>query len=972
MKLKSNAKSRKKIVINDLKGLLGNGFKAALAVALAPFSPVTTVTYGLDSLIGFWKAIGVKQDIVGQATIVVFESYFITLGKSLTSYVTSKEVKAEIEKKISNELAMNISVFAEEYNLFGLAIFPLNQSPLFNDLQKLTHELLIACDFAVETVVNILNKIQSEYTLNLGHYLWQTRTTNKAFCTWFYKNIPAENRDTRLGRSVINYKERTKKEVLEKLPIARGTDYENCFNLSNIYVEPHAIIEGPEAENSTEPIIDLVLKLIDSSQPIMTHGSPGHGKTSFAKVLCKKITDIRRDILPIFVVFNAIPANTHFGHFLKSQFGEWLNLDFLKRNRTLFVIDGIDEAQAVEGRSAFGQIFDSITYLINDVNKSASEILSTVIYTGRTNFIDSYRTCFPQETKYVELLDLQPEQQKIWLTNFAKLAKLTVAERPTIKKLDALGLSDFTGQPVLLTIVSMMFIETEGKNQLTSSQERQIDKADIYDRLIAWTYERRWAQPKFNHLAYYIPSLTDYYKILGTIALAIHSRGGRSIKETNLVRLLKNKPHLIENIRELSVQKLLQMTKLSFYFRSVEGFAYEFVHKSLEDYLVATLIENTADDIKRFSSQYVKSAILPIFYELFANRSIEANHIDFLEILFQRRNLQYKVDLFEMLKLVWELICEDKHICFEEYLLENVSRHNAAVNCSLSIFGLITCLNFVIQDNLPDDNKKLWKIQSGESSGDVFSSFIDFIDSSGDRSFASSGVKLRYVDLCNLNLSRKFLDSLDMSHSALKNVDFRHSSLEGAAFRNADLENADFRGANLRRADLRGANTVGTLVAGVCLDSVIADWDLSGIEDDRMRLRSKSRSRKRNVRAILIDDDGDMVELLARIIEQNIDCECDMFTSPRVALEAIRRKRYDVVITDMKMPKVDGIVLLKEVKALFPDVPVIIMTAYATIESAVEATRLGAFEYVTKPFGKEGILLPIKRAIDHYNMIRKL
>jgi DNA-binding NtrC family response regulator len=71
---------------------------------------------------------------------------------------------------------------------------------------------------------------------------------------------------------------------------------------------------------------------------------------------------------------------------------------------------------------------------------------------------------------------------------------------------------------------------------------------------------------------------------------------------------------------------------------------------------------------------------------------------------------------------------------------------------------------------------------------------------------------------------------------------------------------------------------------------------------------------------------------------------------PRRALALFRKEPFDLVITDLKMPKMDGIKLLGALKELRADVSVVIMTAYATIETAVEATRKGAYDYITKPF----------------------
>jgi two-component system NtrC family response regulator len=86
------------------------------------------------------------------------------------------------------------------------------------------------------------------------------------------------------------------------------------------------------------------------------------------------------------------------------------------------------------------------------------------------------------------------------------------------------------------------------------------------------------------------------------------------------------------------------------------------------------------------------------------------------------------------------------------------------------------------------------------------------------------------------------------------------------------------------------------------------------------------------------------------------------------ALRLIREADLDLVITDMKMPGMDGMVLLDEVKKIDPELPVIIMTAYGTIEMAVEAMKKRAYDYITKPFRNEELKLTIKKALELHRL----
>src|SRR5436190_12361109 len=75
--------------------------------------------------------------------------------------------------------------------------------------------------------------------------------------------------------------------------------------------------------------------------------------------------------------------------------------------------------------------------------------------------------------------------------------------------------------------------------------------------------------------------------------------------------------------------------------------------------------------------------------------------------------------------------------------------------------------------------------------------------------------------------------------------------------------------------------------------------------------------------------------------------------------------KFDLLISDLKMPKMTGIELLAQVKKLRPDLPVVLMTAFATVQTAVEAMKLGAYDYIQKPFDGEEIKLLVDRTLEH-------
>ncbi|OGP50141.1 MAG: histidine kinase [Deltaproteobacteria bacterium RBG_13_43_22] len=116
-------------------------------------------------------------------------------------------------------------------------------------------------------------------------------------------------------------------------------------------------------------------------------------------------------------------------------------------------------------------------------------------------------------------------------------------------------------------------------------------------------------------------------------------------------------------------------------------------------------------------------------------------------------------------------------------------------------------------------------------------------------------------------------------------------------------------------------------------------------------------------RILIVDDEIDMLELLELIITDRTDYKVTTTNNPLEVPELLKKDTYDLVITDLRMPDVDGIELIEMVKQIDEQLPFMIITAYGTIESAVEAMRKGAFDYITKPFRQEQILLTIEKVM---------
>ncbi|GAB4534373.1 MAG: sigma-54 dependent transcriptional regulator [Thermodesulfovibrionia bacterium] len=120
---------------------------------------------------------------------------------------------------------------------------------------------------------------------------------------------------------------------------------------------------------------------------------------------------------------------------------------------------------------------------------------------------------------------------------------------------------------------------------------------------------------------------------------------------------------------------------------------------------------------------------------------------------------------------------------------------------------------------------------------------------------------------------------------------------------------------------------------------------------------------------ILIVEDK---ESMAQMLKQTLELEGYGVIIAKDGAEGIKRirdSRVDVVLTDLKLPKKDGLEVLKASKEESPFVPVIVMTAYATIEHAVNAMKLGAYDFVTKPLDMDHLLLLIKRSISNQRLL---
>ena len=113
---------------------------------------------------------------------------------------------------------------------------------------------------------------------------------------------------------------------------------------------------------------------------------------------------------------------------------------------------------------------------------------------------------------------------------------------------------------------------------------------------------------------------------------------------------------------------------------------------------------------------------------------------------------------------------------------------------------------------------------------------------------------------------------------------------------------------------------------------------------------------------LIVDDEPDMLKLLSMILREKTSYEITTTNNPMEAVELAKQGGFDLVISDLKMPGLDGMEIIDAVKKIDEDIPVIIITAFASVESASEAIQKGGFDFITKPFRKEQILFTIDKA----------
>jgi DNA-binding NtrC family response regulator len=125
-----------------------------------------------------------------------------------------------------------------------------------------------------------------------------------------------------------------------------------------------------------------------------------------------------------------------------------------------------------------------------------------------------------------------------------------------------------------------------------------------------------------------------------------------------------------------------------------------------------------------------------------------------------------------------------------------------------------------------------------------------------------------------------------------------------------------------------------------------------------------------NTRVLVVDDEPRMADVVAMALKRG-GHDCETCANGEEALTALAERGADVVVTDWKMPKMDGVELLRRLRAIRPGLPVVLLTAHGNVSSAVAAMREGAFDYVLKPFDNDELRAIVARALEMTRLERE-
>ena len=131
------------------------------------------------------------------------------------------------------------------------------------------------------------------------------------------------------------------------------------------------------------------------------------------------------------------------------------------------------------------------------------------------------------------------------------------------------------------------------------------------------------------------------------------------------------------------------------------------------------------------------------------------------------------------------------------------------------------------------------------------------------------------------------------------------------------------------------------------------------------------RTKKDEVRILVVDDNREFADVLAEYLSR-LGYQAVVAYGGKEGLERFKEGDFQIVISDLKMPDMDGMDLLKAVKAIDKDVVILVVTAYSTIDTAVTAIKNGAYDFLSKPFDLKALEVIVDRAMDRQRLYQRL
>jgi DNA-binding NtrC family response regulator len=122
---------------------------------------------------------------------------------------------------------------------------------------------------------------------------------------------------------------------------------------------------------------------------------------------------------------------------------------------------------------------------------------------------------------------------------------------------------------------------------------------------------------------------------------------------------------------------------------------------------------------------------------------------------------------------------------------------------------------------------------------------------------------------------------------------------------------------------------------------------------------------------LIVDDELDMLQLLQRSLEKDLDCRVEVASSAEMALDQLDRYAIDLLVTDIRMSGMSGLKLLQQVKLAYQNMTVVMMTGFGDIEVAVKAMKQGAYDFITKPFDHDALVLRLEKALERTRLVKE-